>query len=200
MQVAQPFASDRTAPAVLTIALHIVLIFGFAAGLGVIPKLSIPTDITVVDVPTQPKSTREENPPMNNNSFTHLEDVPVPREPKFVVEDKEVETVGEPLVVDVGPTTVAEPQVTAPHLLRSFDPPYPNASIRAEEQGVVQVRVTISRRGEVGEARIEKSSGYPRLDDAALKAVRQWAFAPAMRGDQAMAGSTVIAVRFRLKS
>lgn len=38
--------------------------------------------------------------------------------------------------------------------------------------------------GSVGEIRLKRSSGHPRLDDAALAAVRQWRYVPAKRGDE----------------
>ncbi|MNU05823.1 Gram-negative bacterial tonB protein [compost metagenome] len=37
--------------------------------------------------------------------------------------------------------------------------------------------------GSVGELKLNTSSGFARLDDAALSAVRHWRFVPARRGD-----------------
>jgi protein TonB len=38
----------------------------------------------------------------------------------------------------------------------------------------------------VGEIKLKRSSGYPRLDQAALEAVRQWRYQPARRGSEAI--------------
>ena len=38
--------------------------------------------------------------------------------------------------------------------------------------------------GSVGQIRLRRSSGYPRLDEAALDAVRRWRYVPARRGDE----------------
>ena len=38
--------------------------------------------------------------------------------------------------------------------------------------------------GTVGEIKLKRSSGFARLDEAALDAVRQWRYVPARRGDQ----------------
>lgn len=53
-------------------------------------------------------------------------------------------------------------------------PAYPPLSRRLEETGEVLVRVELADDGGVAAARIERSSGHQRLDDAALAAVRGW--------------------------
>jgi len=57
-------------------------------------------------------------------------------------------------------------------------PVYPRASERRREQGRVVVRVLISTQGTVLEAKVQRSSGYERLDESALKAVRTARFKP----------------------
>src|SRR5690606_21085910 len=57
-------------------------------------------------------------------------------------------------------------------------PEYPRASQRRGEQGRVIVRVLISAQGRVLEASVRQSSGYSRLDEAAVKAVRSARFKP----------------------
>jgi protein TonB len=53
-------------------------------------------------------------------------------------------------------------------------PAYPPLSRRLEETGEVLLRVELNEDGSVAAARIERSSGHQRLDDAALTAVRAW--------------------------
>jgi len=50
--------------------------------------------------------------------------------------------------------------------------------MRRGEQGLVMVRVLISTSGKVANATVVKSSGHPRLDESALKAVRAARFKP----------------------
>ena len=64
------------------------------------------------------------------------------------------------------------------YLGRRPNPVYPRASQRRREQGRVVVRVLISTSGTVVNASVARSSGFERLDDAALKAVRQARFKP----------------------
>ncbi|MGB6105891.1 MAG: energy transducer TonB [Pusillimonas sp.] len=57
-------------------------------------------------------------------------------------------------------------------------PVYPRASERRGEQGRVVVRVLISAQGGVINASVQSSSGYSRLDEAALKAAHTARFKP----------------------
>lgn len=60
-------------------------------------------------------------------------------------------------------------------------PAYPAQSRRLGESGVVVLRVELSETGNVALARVDRSSGYSRLDEAALSAVRSWRCTPATR-------------------
>lgn len=63
-------------------------------------------------------------------------------------------------------------------------PPYPVRSRRLGEAGTVVLRVELSETGHVATARVSTPSGYARLDDAALAAVRNWRCTPATRNGQ----------------
>jgi len=58
-------------------------------------------------------------------------------------------------------------------------PRYPAASERLHEEGVVSLKFLISENGQVVSGSVEKSSGYKRLDDAALAALSLCKFKPA---------------------
>ena len=71
---------------------------------------------------------------------------------------------------------------------------YPRESIALGEQGEVLVLLILNNEGQVVGSRIEQGSGYPRLDEAALRAVRS------LRGlSEDAPRETLIPVRFRLK-
>lgn len=63
-------------------------------------------------------------------------------------------------------------------------PAYPLQSRRSGETGVVVLRVELSDTGQVASAAVDRSSGHPRLDEAALAAVRKWRCDPARRNGQ----------------
>ena len=57
-------------------------------------------------------------------------------------------------------------------------------SRRAGETGTTVLRVELDEQGHVADASIATSSGYARLDDAALTAVKAWRCNPAQRNGQ----------------
>jgi len=56
-------------------------------------------------------------------------------------------------------------------------PAYPRAAARRGEQGITQVILHVRPDGRVDEVKIERSSGSPQLDAAAVEAFRRWRFA-----------------------
>jgi protein TonB len=60
-------------------------------------------------------------------------------------------------------------------------PVYPAISQRLGEQGQVVVRVLIGKDGQAHQGDVHQSSGYDRLDQAALRAVLSWRFVPGQR-------------------
>jgi protein TonB len=100
------------------------------------------------------------------------------------------------------PKAIAEP-ITLPHLnadyLHNPAPDYPAASRELGEQGRVLVRAKISADGKVEQILLRKSSGYARLDEAALAGVKQWRFVPAQQGAEQVAAWVVVPVAFSLE-
>jgi protein TonB len=111
------------------------------------------------------------------------------------------------------PLPVAEPptQVTATtdadaavqawkaDYLRNPKPVYPNASRRLGERGIVLLRVLVTATGEPAKVDLKKTSGYARLDESALEAVRNWKFVPARLGETPVEAWVVVPIEFSLK-
>ena len=57
-------------------------------------------------------------------------------------------------------------------------PEYPAASIENEEEGTVSIEIIVEANGSVSSARIAKSSGHNRLDNAALRAFKAGRYKP----------------------
>jgi periplasmic protein TonB len=91
-----------------------------------------------------------------------------------------------PVAPPAPPAPVTQPRSDAAHLNNPL-PVYPVVSRRLGEQGRVLFDVYILPDGSVGEIKVKQSSGFERLDRAALEAVRQWRFVPARRGDTPIA-------------
>ncbi|AXK38436.1 energy transducer TonB [Crenobacter cavernae] len=77
-------------------------------------------------------------------------------------------------------------------------PAYPERSRELGEEGRVEVRVRVTVDGRPAEVQLARSSGYKRLDDAALKAVAHWRFVPARRGDTHVEAWLIVPMPFRL--
>ena len=88
-----------------------------------------------------------------------------------------------------------------PRFLSRFQPPYPSASRRLGEEGSVVVAVLVDAGGRVRSAEVARSSGFVRLDEAAVaQALERWRFIPASRGGEAVESQLRITVSFVLKS
>ena len=113
-----------------------------------------------------------------------------------------------PVVADVPPTPPSRqtetPVVTPPrvdaHLRNNPAPAYPPLSRRRSEEGVVILELLILPDGSVSEIHVRKSSGYRRLDQAALNAVSRWRYRPATKAGVAIAYRYLQPVRFSLRN
>ena len=91
------------------------------------------------------------------------------------------------------------PDLVQAGILSLPEPEYPVLSRKKGEEGRVVLEVTISAQGAVRRAQIANSSSYPRLDRAALNAVKIAAFSPATEHGRPVESERTIAYRFRLE-
>jgi len=106
------------------------------------------------------------------------EPVAPPLPPQPIIETPPVPVIDEP-------AKPAQPLVMSSELSLACpdrNPPnYPAISRRLGEQGQVKLKVELDETGRVTSARVAESSGYKRLDDAGLAAVKSWRCNPAIR-------------------
>jgi protein TonB len=81
---------------------------------------------------------------------------------------------------------------------RNPPPVYPRRAKRRGYEGVVVLEILVNKQGRPAEIKIVTSSGYGVLDRAAERAVRQWVFEPATRGEEKIAMWVQVPVRFQL--
>ncbi len=104
------------------------------------------------------------------------------------------------------PSPVPPPGAAGPRMLPSAAvqylvppmPEVPRASRRLNESGRVIVRVLITEAGLPERLSVEHSSGFARLDEAALAAVRKARFRPYTENGQAQSGWALVPVSFEL--
>lgn len=137
---------------------------------------------------------------------------PTPAPPAFVAPEPAPEPAPpappEPVVVAVAPPAPpasappAQPRELPASAIQYLDPPapvYPRASRRNGEAGLVVVRVFVGVDGVPRQLQLLRSSGFARLDEAALEGVRQARFKPPTENGRALSGWARIPIPFELE-
>ena len=76
---------------------------------------------------------------------------------------------------------------------------YPSGSIAAKESGRATITICISASGKTEQVELAKSTGFERLDNAALDIARQYEFKPAMRNDKPIPVCLPYSINYKLK-
>ncbi|RFO98311.1 energy transducer TonB [Rhodoferax lacus] len=101
------------------------------------------------------------------------------------------------------PATAPAAATTAPRFDAAYldnpAPVYPPLSRRAGEEGRVLLHVLVEASGVAAQVEVRSSSGFERLDRAAMAAVRRWKFVPAKQGAEAVAAWVLVPIVFGLK-
>jgi protein TonB len=194
----------RGGAAILVIAAHVVVIYAIAVSLRVVdaPAFLPPLTGTVIKT-AQPIV--DPTPPVSNPIFKRKEIfVPLPEVPTRSTppsSDSGVTIPTEPPIADSFPMESGSPPLlerTNIRVTRRIDPVYPPAAIRGNQEGTVRLRLLVDEWGRAREVQVAKSSGFDRLDEAAVSAVRRWQFAPAAQDSRAVLAWTEVSVVFRL--
>jgi protein TonB len=74
---------------------------------------------------------------------------------------------------------------------------YPALSKRNRETGIVLLLVNVNPEGNATSVTLHKSSGYDRLDQAAIQAVNRWRFVPGMRGQSTVSATVIVPISFQ---
>lgn len=96
------------------------------------------------------------------------------------------------------PAAIVMPSSSAAYL-NNPRPSYPSISRRMGEQGKVMLRVFVNAQGQPEQIQIQQSSGFDRLDKAAVDAVRRWKFTPGSRNGVAEAMWNIVPINFVLE-
>jgi len=91
---------------------------------------------------------------------------------------------------------ITPPRSANEHILRNG---YPEMSRKLYEEGVVTLKYTVGIDGKPHDIHVQHSSGYPRLDAAAMDEVgANWLYQPAMRNGEAIPVLLEANVRYKL--
>lgn len=179
----------------IVIVLHIVWAYAFLTGLArkIVEVVQAPLETRIIEEvkppppdkppPPPPPKLAAPPPPFIPPPEIKIE-IPVPPQNTITAVStvKPVVEAPVPRIVPPVPAPVAPapPARTAPVVdSRNCEKPdYPSASLRAQESGLVVLQFLIGTDGTAIESKIERSSGYRRLDEAARRALALCKFKP----------------------
>jgi protein TonB len=205
--------SKRMLAFALVVIIHVLFVWVLASGLGkkVVEVVLGPVETRLIeelpeedDEPPPPPPEIETPPPYVPPPEISIE-IPVDSGPSTAISNVTSER-----PVAAPPPPPPQPKVVEKQVVRTppstqgrgariTQPEYPPASRRAGEEGTVTLKVLVTENGRAGEVSVAKSSGFPKLDEAAIKEVqRNWRFVPGKEDGKAVAMWHTFAVTFRL--
>ena len=167
----------------VVIAFHIVLVWALVNGLArkVVEVVKGPLETKIIQEVKAPPP--EAPPPPPPKLAPPPPDFIPPPEVNIAVEAAPVQNTITAVTTQARPATPA-PAPTAAHVPpvvkagRCREPEYPASSERLGEAGRVVLQLLVDVDGKVVDSKVETSSGYPRLDDAARSALSLCRFTP----------------------
>lgn len=98
------------------------------------------------------------------------------------------------------PAARTEVSISASYSASNVKPVYPRMSQRLGEQGTVMLRVLVRADGTAGAVEVKSSSGFARLDQSAVDAVKTWRFNPATVDGKAVDEWYQVPIPFKLQN
>ena len=182
-------------------AIHVGVIWALASGLAAHVTAKLIQDVEVAVVKEKPPDLKPPPPPPPDFKVPPPDFVPPPEISIAMESSANAISQVQQKVATVAPPPPVTP-ITAPRTdgrAHECESQYPPLSRRLSEQGIVTVRFTVTAKGTVAGPTIVKSSGFQRLDQAALECTSRWRYHPAERGGVPLAVQTEANVRYQLK-
>lgn len=208
---------ERATGVLIVLAVHGAVLYGLWST-SQLPKLDEATTVFVDFIdppPRQLKAPLKREPPVPVKlNKPHPPEPRPPKPPQQLVAEAPVvsptEAVAPPLPAS---TMITAPAPTAPLPAEPINlasdlsvscpvrtaPRYPPLARRMGEEGEVVLRVELSEDGQIASARIASSSGFRRLDEAALAAIKKWRCNAAQRDGQPVRAVAIQPFTFSLE-
>jgi len=204
--------SKRMAAFVLVVIIHVLFVYVLASGLGkkVVEVVLGPVETRLIeelpdeDEEPPPPPPEIETPPPYVPPPEIAIDIPIDSGPTTAISNvtSERPVAAPPPIAAPKPVernVVKTPPSTQGRGAKITQPDYPPASRRAGEEGTVQLQVLVLASGRAGEVKVARSSGFPKLDEAAINEVkRNWRFVPGKEDGKPVDMWHTFAVTFRL--
>jgi len=201
------FSGRRGSALAAVLLLHLLLGYGLTQGLVGKFRHEATAPLQNLDPIPNPK----EPPKLSAASlqFDHptlyvppVEDPNIPRDdPVNVIAQDLLPPVPQPADTQSGaplPRAATPVAIDPKHPLKIGAEYYPDGAVRANEQGKCLVQITVGVDGRVNQASIQTSTGYRRLDDACLNAVRGARMLPATQDGKPLEKTAAVPIVWTL--
>lgn len=181
---AQQSSPPRIAGIALAVAIHIGLLYALIAGLAYRTVQVTPVPIETKIIQQTPEEKATPPPPLPTFKpppppFVPPPEVKIATPPPVPAQSTAITNVTP--VRPPAPPPPHEAVTVQPHidLAASHPPEYPPVSRRLGEEGTVVLEVMVGADGRANDVKVVQSSGFPRLDQAAIDGVKgNYRFAP----------------------
>jgi periplasmic protein TonB len=199
------FSGTRGAALIAVIILHIGIVWAFYTGLAgkLVQKIIPPVEIAQIEKPKEvdkppppPPKLEEIKPYVPPPEYVDIQ-APV-QETTAITQTTAVQKVAPPPVAAPPPQPGTPPKQDPKHPLHIGEEWYPDASKRAGEEGRCIVQMTVSADGKMSAESIQTSSGFPRLDEACLKAVHGQRMLPATESGKPVEKTIALPISWKL--
>jgi protein TonB len=182
------------------IVIHVLVIYAFASGLAKSGKRYLQT-ILQTNIINQEK----------------VKELPPPPPPVDLKERPPIQVVAPEvsitIPVETAPITVPKPAPPPPPVVVRPPPPgtpvqvtfrpdisnyYPEAARREGQEGRAIIKICVNQLGKIDSADVATSSGFPELDEAAIKVAKAYRFKPATSEGKAVSSCPTLPVKFEL--
>ncbi|MGA2565088.1 MAG: energy transducer TonB [Steroidobacteraceae bacterium] len=180
--------------------IHALVIYAFASGLAKSGKRYLQT-ILQTNIINQEK----------------VKELPPPPPPVDLKERPPIQVVAPEvsitIPVETAPITVAKPPPPPPPVVVRPPPPgtpvqvtfrpdisnyYPEAARREGQEGRAIIKICVNQQGKIDSADVATSSGFPELDEAAIKVAKAYRFKPATSEGKPVSSCPTLPVKFEL--
>lgn len=201
------FSGKRGLVFLLVVLFHIVLGYALATGLGqrVMQVIIPPVQIAQIEKPKV-----DDKPPPPPPKIEEIKPfVPTPEVVNIQADLAPTNAITSTTNVQRAPPPVAAPPRVVKrtplrqdprHPLKIGEDYYPDASKRNNEEGTCRVQLKVAATGKIEDAKIVQSSGYPRLDEACLKAVKDQRMLPATEDGKPVETEAVLPITWKLRT
>lgn len=190
----------------LLILFHVILIWGLKSGFAwkVVEMITPPI---VADIINEPDKDEAPPPPPPPKLELPPVEVPPPVVDITITPDAPPSTAIQnvtdrpqppppPVVASIPRTGLKpNPRATQPNV----DEYYPPTSMRLGEEGTTRVKVCVGANGRVTTSELAATSGFDRLDEAALKVAKLYRFVPATENGKPVEECASMPVKFKIK-